>query len=218
MELMKSIFILNEKSKKVILNIIIDTPNKCKLYEINSNGYYQLSKSQTNKQKIIFKFWGFKNNEIEKFYKYVVDYIYNAFNIIPNIKTSNQEEDNSYFIRHVGKIEQVVYALIDKYWDYGDQLKFVSELLINITHAHAFSNGNKRTALLSAWKVLDFFGLYLKFSGNKETYISNWEEFMINISSWNERKERETKYSKLNREELIEEVYNVIIKNIWLKL
>lgn len=71
----------------------------------------------------------------------------------------------------------------------GDQLYFVAELLVKITHGHAFSNGNKRTALLSAWMILDFFGLYFKFSSDEETYIKYWEQFMIDIASWKEKGE-----------------------------
>lgn len=81
-----------------------------------------------------------------------------------------------------------------------------------------FQTETKRTALISAWKVLDFYGFYLKFSSNKEAYISYWENFMLDISCWKEKEVRESKYANLNEDELIDEVYKVIIDNLWLKL
>ncbi len=56
----------------------------------------------------------------------------------------------------VGKIDAIAHSLLHKYFEDGDQLRFVSELLIRITHAHAYSNGNKRTAIISTCLILNF--------------------------------------------------------------
>ncbi len=63
-----------------------------------------------------------------------------------------------------------------------------------------------------------FFGFYLKFSNDKEKYISHWENLMIDISFWKEKEARKSRFSHLSEDELIDEVRNIIINNLWLKL
>lgn len=212
----KNVFILNDSSAKTILEIIYNSHNKCKLYSLNNGKLFQ-RKFDSTIQEININYLRVVDSDMEKVCNIIIDNVYSAFKTVPTIKTSNLEDDN-YFEKFDGRVNQIVYSLVNKYWDNGNQIRFVAELLVRITHAHIFSNGNKRTALISAWKVLDFFGLYLKFSSNTETYISYWEDFMLNVSCWKEKEVREYKFSHLNEDELIDVVCQTITNNLLLKL
>lgn len=202
----KRIFILNETNKLVIEQII--KKDFKKVQEFNNVKIKEHKNNEIN-------FWTLSPDEIELFYKHIVNSVYSSFEVVPTIKLSNMEDDN-YFEKYEGKVDGLIYSLVNKYWDNGDQIRLVAELLVRITHAHIFSNGNKRTGLISAYKVLDFYGFNLKFSNIGKNYVLFWENFMLNVSCWKEKEVRKSTYADLNEEGLIDEVYKVIISNLFL--
>jgi death-on-curing family protein len=91
--------------------------------------------------------------------------IYDSHKKVHLISTSNPKEEQDYSIQFKGKIEIVVESLVNKY-SYDDNnkgiLEFISILLIRIARAHAWHNGNKRTAIISIHKILESFGYFIK--------------------------------------------------------
>lgn len=94
------------------------------------------------------------------------------------------EKDN-YIETSPGIIEGMLYSLINK-WYYDmeniDVLDIAIDLMIRICRSHSITNGNKRLALLSCSAFLNSIGLYLKWSSDKQYYLSYWENLMINIA------------------------------------
>lgn len=73
---------------------------------------------------------------------------------------------------------------------------------------HPFTNGNKRTALLSAGAFLDSIGLYLSFDRlqTKTDYLDQWENFMIDIAKSREIKETEDEVLSKIKNKLFESI------------
>lgn len=76
---------------------------------------------------------------------------------------------------------------------------------------HPFTNGNKRTALLSCGAFLDSIGLYIYFykkEKSKTLYLTKWENFMIMIA--------ESKINNLTEEETLIKIKNHIKNYIFM--
>ncbi|GHU31425.1 hypothetical protein FACS1894166_02850 [Bacilli bacterium] len=102
----------------------------------------------------------------------IIDTIYKTHDLIPDIPTSDPDEEQTYGVKVKGAIEAVVISLANKYhYENRGIFTFISELLIRITNVHAFHNGNKRTAIVSISRILETFGYYLIWSQSSKAYI-----------------------------------------------
>lgn len=138
----------------------------------------------------------------------ITNIIYHSFNQMQNLDNT---ENQQYFEKYNGKVSQIVYSLIDKYIDNGNQIEMVCELLVRLIQAHTFSNGNKRTSLITISNVLNFFGLNLDI---KENQIEDYVNFMLNVSAYKEKDVRDSLYSKLDEKQFILEIYNFLTKDL----
>lgn len=138
----------------------------------------------------------------------ITNIIYHSFNQMQNLDNT---ENQQYFEKYNGKVSQIVYSLIDKYIDNGNQIEMVCELLVRLIQAHTFSNGNKRTSLITISNVLNFFGLSLDI---KENQIEDYVNFMLNVSAYKEKDVRDSLYSKLDEKQFILEIYNFLTKDL----
>lgn len=209
--LKKTILIANDYIDETTKQIIINTSMKCSVFKFEGNELYQDNK------KIFFKFEKVLFNE--DLYQNLVKLIHWIHSeIVPQIKTSNKYESQEYGVKHEGKIESVIYSIIIKFMNLEDNnekkdlFDFVSILLFRITKAHAFHNGNKRTAILFVSYLLNSFGFYILWSSYNDDknnkYIKEWEGFMIEISKQENNKENEIIYN----------IKNKIVQSTWINL
>lgn len=217
----KKIIIFNNKSSIEQIDMIIrDTPKKCNLFKYDKDLGYFMQYKNAGWDIIDFSVFVLNlkdSNDFKMLYNLIVDNIYNVFyEIIPKIKTSTHEYKN-YFVMYEGKIDSIVNSILYNDEKSKDLFTMIANLLVRISSSHSFSNGNKRTALISISYILKFFGLYLKFSSdynknNKEikmdNYVEYWEKFMIDL----------VKKSEDNSDSIVEEVKDILIKNTWLSL
>lgn len=149
----------------LLKELIINSASKCSKFKFLNNKLYQ--NPRNSEDWVVCEVYFQKTNLDEGFCKYVISTIMNAHRIVPSIKTSDPNEPQTYGTKIEGKIEGIVYALLDKIFyankendDFG-VFDFVASLLYRIVKAHAFHNGNKRTAILSISYLLNAFGYYI---------------------------------------------------------
>jgi death-on-curing family protein len=98
----------------------------------------------------------------EKFANQIIKLIYAVHEIVPTIRTSDIAESQDYSVQFSQKIEGVVTSLVNMFsYENKGILEFISLLLIRIARAHAWHNGNKRTAIVSVSKLLSTLGYYI---------------------------------------------------------
>lgn len=147
------------------------------------------------------------------FRKLIVDTIYKAHEIVPEIKTSEEYESQIYGVKIQGAIESEVDSLTNRYYyeDYETTslgiIDFVSTLLHRLVKRHIFHNGNKRTALLTIAYLLNQFGFYIYSANDSSIYIKKWEKFMLEVAN-NDKEETLA----------VAEIKKVIKSKIWFKL
>lgn len=171
----------------LLLQIVTSSTVKCSKFKIVDNKLYQQAFDEekwTNCEML------FRIAELdEQFSEYVISTIMNAHKIVPAIKTSDPYESQTYGVKLGGKIEGIVSALVNKILYENNEngnigiFDFVATLLYRIVKAHAFHNGNKRTAILSISYILNAFGFYIVWANKSEIYIKVWEDLMILIAS-----------------------------------
>lgn len=190
----KRIFVANDFVDETTQKIIYDSPKKCNIFEISDNG-----ELLQNKKLVEFNF--LKINFDEKFSDFLIVLIHWVHKeIVPTIKTSEKYESQHYGVKHEGKIESVIEAVVNRffYLEKRDLFDFISILLFRITKAHAFHNGNKRTAIIFISHLLSMSGFYIVWSSKNDKYIQEWEKFMIEISSA-QNNEEEEKVKKIKK-------------------
>lgn len=207
----KEIYLLSESDVLLFSEIYDATPKKCRFYKM-INGVL----NQKNFDSDEFYKCEFQLNQIEldnKFTKLIVDTIYKAHKIVPEIKTSDVFEPQTYGVKLDGAIESEVDSLTYRY-SYEDLsstplgiLDFISTLLHRLVKRHIFHNGNKRTAILTIAYLLNQFGFYIYQAKNNDIYIKDWEEFMLNIADSNE-----------NEVIAVEKIKQKLKSKIWFKL
>ena len=165
----KNIYILHNEIDEATKKLILNTPKKCSIFKINNQELFFKNK----KVELCF----LKLNITEKLCNEIINLVYNSHKEVPKIKTSEKFEGQQYGVKTKGKIEGIVNGLFQKICycssEYDDIFDIVSILLFRLTKAHAFHNGNKRTALLSISRILKMFGFYISWSSNNQKYIAN---------------------------------------------
>ncbi|MDQ7983072.1 MAG: Fic family protein [Spiroplasma sp.] len=130
------------------------------------------------------------------------------------IPTKTGLEKGDYRQRSKGNVESIVSNLVFFKWFYNQDNISVLDMAADIMYRiavsnHPFTNGNKRTALLSVGAFLDSIGLYLYFYKirTKTDYLSKWEDFMINIASSREQGLTEDQTLKVIKDKLFESIW-----------
>lgn len=106
------------------------------------------------------------------------------------IPTKTGLEQGNYKERSKSCVESMISNLVFYKWfenkDNISILDIAADIMYRIaTINHPFTNGNKRTALLSAGAFLDSIGLYLYFYKykTKTDYLEKWETFMLEVAA-----------------------------------
>lgn len=125
------------------------------------------------------------------------------------IPTKNGLEIGNYHERDKGSIASIINNLVCYKWflnkDNISVLDMTADIMYRIaTINHPFTNGNKRTALLSAGAFLDSIGLYLYKFDIKPDYLEKWETFMLEIAE-----------NKIETEAL-EKIKTKLLDSIWM--
>ncbi|MCL6429065.1 hypothetical protein LT335_00627 [Spiroplasma sp. JKS002669] len=125
------------------------------------------------------------------------------------IPTRNGLEIGNYRERDKGSIASIINNLVCYKWflnkDNISVLDMTADIMYRIaTINHPFTNGNKRTALLSAGAFLDSIGLYLYKFDIKPDYLEKWEKFMLEIAD------------NKNEKETIEQIKTKLLNSIWM--
>lgn len=207
----KKISLLSGVDVSLFEEIFEETPKRCSLYKLENNILFQKD-FETN----VFLQCEFRLNIIQidiNFRKLIVDTIYKAHKIVPDIKTSEEFESQTYGVKIKGAVESEVDSLTNRYYyeDYNTTsfgiLDFVSTLLHRIVKRHIFHNGNKRTALITIAYLLNQFGFYIYRADNNNDYIKEWEDFMLEVADSNEKEIL-----------AVEKIKKTIRSKIWFKL
>lgn len=207
----KEIYLLSQSDVLLFFEIYNETPKKCRLYKM-INGVLHQKIFDSDK----FYKCEFRLNQIElddKFIKLIVDTIYKAHKIVPEIKTSDEFEPQTYGVKLDGAIESEVGSLTNRYFYENLSLTplgildFISTLLLRLVKRHIFHNGNKRTAILTIAYLFNQFGFYIYQAKNNDIYIKDWEDFMLNIADSNE-----------NETIAVEKIKQILKSKIWFKL
>lgn len=125
------------------------------------------------------------------------------------IPTKNGLEKGNYRERDKGSIGSIINNLVCYKWllnkDNISVLDMTADIMYRIaTMNHPFTNGNKRTALLSAGAFLDSIGLYLYKFDTKPDYLEKWETFMLEIAE------------NKNEIEALEKIKTKLLDLIWM--
>ncbi len=141
------------------------------------------------------------------------------------IPTKLSLEKGNYRERNEGNIKAIVNNLVFHKWYYHQDnisvLDMAADFMYRIAAInHPFTNGNKRTALLSAGAFLDSVGLYLSFDRlqTKTDYLDQWENFMIDIAKSREFEQTEDEVLSKIKNKLFESIEMNFNENmIWTK-
>lgn len=207
----KKISLLSKIDISLFEEIFEKTPKRCSLYKLKNSILFQQNFGSNE-----FSQCEFNLNWIQldiNFRKLIVDTIYKAHEIVPEIKTSEEYESQIYGVKIQGAIESEVDSLTNRYYyeDYETTslgiIDFVSTLLHRLVKRHIFHNGNKRTALLTIAYLLNQFGFYIYSANDSSIYIKKWEKFMLEVAN-NDKEETLA----------VAEIKKVIKSKIWFKL
>lgn len=131
------------------------------------------------------------------------------------IPTKTGLERGNYKERSKNCVESMVSNLVFYRWfenkDNISILDMAADIMYRIaTINHPFTNGNKRTALLSAGAFLDSIGLYLYFYKykTKTDYLEKWETFMLEVAA--------SKIQDKTEDETLINIKTKLLNSIWM--
>lgn len=202
----------------------INEENDAKIFEkaINKSIKYGLIQTTNQTDRLMFSWKNKKPRDFivikrkisldQELVSHLIKLIDNQFELSKIIPTKTGLEKGDYNKRPEWSVESMVNSLVCK-WSYNEENISVLDMAADIMYRiaainHPFTNGNKRTALLSVGAFLDVIGLYLysyKLKG-KTQYLEKWETFMLDVA--------ESKNKNKTEEETLESIKKKLFESI----
>jgi prophage maintenance system killer protein len=201
------IYINPNIDKKFFMHCIEKTMRSNSLFRCDNklSKFFYKSNFSKNEEEFMFSS-SLLNTNTTDFYDKILIVIKKSHEKAILVKTSYPNELSDCSIQHDGGLESLVWSVIYKIdADKIGILDFISCIILKLATKQIWRNANKRTAIISAAKLFEIFGLYITFSSDDENYLRQWHEFIVSIAK---------RYEDIKQQNDINDTENKILEDI----